>query len=380
MPAQTAHHIEDLLPAYLNRTLGAPDAALVEAHLDSCAACRDALAEWTAVGDAIRRVAVPAPSRGVLDRTFAKLDSPPPVKGWRRWPQLLDRSAFATRPVQAVLAASVLALMVLFTPLGSLAADLLLVFQPRQFVVVPVILADLQALPTLGQYGDLALGPGARPAAAADATAAQAASGIRPLLPAVLPPSVTGPAHYLTIPSHNGSFTFRAAKAQEAAMATGQALPPMPPNIDGTSVQMTTGRAVVTYFGSEIPLGGAPKAETSPVDPPQLVIVQAFVPTATSSGAPPKELQQYLLSLPGVSPELANAIRAIGDPTTMWPIPVPIGKIQTHNISIDGVPGTVFSDTSRFVTGVVWVKDGMVYAAGGPVKERELLAAAASLR
>ncbi|MEK7214528.1 MAG: hypothetical protein AAB289_02905, partial [Chloroflexota bacterium] len=196
------------------------------------------------------------------------------------------------------------------------------------------------------------------------------------------PPSVIGPAHYLTVPSYSGSFTFRAAKAEETAKATGKALPPMPPNIDGTLVQMTTGKAVVTYYGAEVPVNGAPAAaaEPSPAGPPQLVVVQAFAPTATSRGASPKELQGYLLSLPGVSPELANALRAIGDPTTTWPVPVPVSKINTRNVSVNGVPGTVFSDTSRFVTGVVWVKDGMVYAVGGPLKESEVLAAAASLR
>jgi anti-sigma factor RsiW len=113
---------------------------------------------------------------------------------------------------------------------------------------------------------------------------------------------------------------------------------------------------------------------------PQLVVAQAVAPVATASGVTAKELQQYLLAQPGISEQLANAVRALGDPTTTWPIPVPLGALNTHTVSVQGVRGTVFADTSGFVVGVMWLKGGIVYAVGAPLSEQEVLRVANSLR
>lgn len=76
---------------------------------------------------------------------------------------------------------------------------------------------------------------------------------------------------------------------------------------------------------------------------------------------------------------MANAIRAIGDPTTTWPIPIPLGKVNTHSVTVQGVRGTVFSDDGNFANGVIWVKDGMIYGVAGPLGESDVLRVANSL-
>ena len=91
-------------------------------------------------------------------------------------------------------------------------------------------------------------------------------------------------------------------------------------------------------------------------------------------------MQQYLLAQPGISPELANAVRALGDPTTTWPIPIPLGKLNTHSVTVQDVRGTVFADTSGFAVGVMWLKGGIIYAVGAPLSEQEVLRVANSLR
>ena len=113
---------------------------------------------------------------------------------------------------------------------------------------------------------------------------------------------------------------------------------------------------------------------------PQLVVAQMVAPVVTARGVTAKELQQYLLAQPGISPQLANAIRAVGDPTSVWPIPVPLGAVNTHAVSVQGVRGTVFADTSGFVVGVLWVKAGVIYAVVAPLSEQEVLRVAGSLR
>ena len=113
---------------------------------------------------------------------------------------------------------------------------------------------------------------------------------------------------------------------------------------------------------------------------PQLMVAQAYPPTATSTGASPTELQDYILSLPGISDELANAVRAIGDPTESWPVPVPLGEMDTRAVTVQGVPGTVFTEKSGFGAAVIWLKDGYLFVVGGPLTESEALAVADSLQ
>ena len=46
-------HIDDLLPAYHNGTLGAEDRLRVDTHLKRCAACQSASADWSAIANSI---------------------------------------------------------------------------------------------------------------------------------------------------------------------------------------------------------------------------------------------------------------------------------------------------------------------------------------
>jgi hypothetical protein len=285
----------------------------------------------------------------------------------------------------------VLALLVGLSPIGSYAQVLLDILQPQQFVVVPVTIDDVKALPSLSHYGDFSQVTHGKPSHASSAQEAAATAGMAVVTPGTLPASVTAPASYVVVPSMSGTFTFSAAKARDTAAAQGKTLPAMPASIDGSSVQLTTGTAVVAVYGGDLDRldGGAPKGSTpsAGADPleagaaavPQLVVLEAKAPVATSSGAAPKDLEQYLLSQPGISENLANAIRAIGDPTTTWPILVPLGKVSTHSVTVHGTRGTVFTDQSHLATGVIWVKDGMIYAVGAPLNEPDILQVANSL-
>ncbi len=407
MVQHATDHVAELLPAYAGGSLDPPAVEAVRAHLKDCGACRSALDEWEVIGAALQAVgtATPMPSRGLLDRAFAKIDAGERRPRWHeRWVPALLKQPLIARSLAGGLVAALLALIVTFTPVGSYAQGLLDVFQPRQLVIVPVTWADLRALPSLDQYGELSQVSHGKLQSVTSAAGAAAASGMAVLTPSTLPPSVTSPPSYGVVPSHSATFTFSAAKARAAATARGQAPPPMPADIDGSSLRLTTGSAVVAVYGGDPallsqanagkrnPLGQA-RGLTAGDQPahaallaemadaiPQLVVAQAYAPVARSSGAAPRDLERYLLGQPGISDNLANAIRAIGDPTTTWPIPVPLGQVNTRSVSVQGVRGTVFADTSGFVTGVVWVKAGIIYAVGGPLSESEVLGVANSLR
>lgn len=388
-------HIIELIPAYLSGSLAGDERRAVDTHVAACDECASELREWQAVAGATQAAAPNlTPSRGALDHIFEKIDDLERPLTWqeRLLPAWMHRPAIA-RSFAGGAVAAVFALALAFTPAGLYAQRLLDSFQPKQFAVVPVTMADIQALNQLAAYGDVTFDHTGEPQRVDSAKDAAAATGIVVAVPSKLPAGVTAKPMYGTAPSASGTFTFRASKASETAARRGKNLPPLPSNIDGSSVQITTGAAVFAVYGgaSGSAFGscvddatGSTRCETQHPSMsdmiPQLIVGQAFVPTATSNGASPTELKQYLLSLPGISPELSSALNAIGDPTTTWPIPVPIGKVETHQATVQGVSATVFAEKSGFGNGVLWVKNGYIYGVAGPLDESEIIATANSLQ
>jgi hypothetical protein len=114
-------------------------------------------------------------------------------------------------------------------------------------------------------------------------------------------------------------------------------------------------------------------------DIPSLVVAEAARPRITSTGATAKEIEDYLLAQPGVSPQLAAEIKAIGDPTTALPIPVPVERATAQTVQVQGTSGLAVGDNTGIGSGVIWEKDGVVYGVAGALPESQILAIANSL-
>jgi hypothetical protein len=127
---------------------------------------------------------------------------------------------------------------------------------------------------------------------------------------------------------------------------------------------------VVEIFGN-LPTGAA--SDASQLSPPQLVVGASTAPVVTSSGVTTQQLEDYLLSLPGVSPKLAAAIRAIKDPSTTLPIPIPIEYASSRTVKVQGVDGVAVGDNTGLGAGVIWIKGGTVYGVAGTLKQDVIL-------
>jgi Putative zinc-finger len=403
-------HLDELLPAYLNGSLDHLTTRRVQAHLARCAACRRALAAWTAIGEATLASAAAAaaelPSDGLLGRVFEQINqeqrreqpaglaatiAPGPSSWTERMTTMIQPTQLLRRPWLArsitVAAATVaLAAVVAFTPVGSYAQGFLTVFTPQKIAAVPITSAELKSLPDLNNYGTIVQPTGNQTKEVATAADAAAAAGMPVLVPATIPAGVPSTASYEVIPNQTGSFTFSAAKARAAAAAQGKTLPAMPANVDGSTLQVTVGAGVVAIYHANVTgpsatgektASGATKQETQQV--PALIVGQAIAPSVTSTGASVAEIEQYLLAQPGISPDLAAAIRSIGDPTTTLPIPVPINRAISHPVNVQGVSGLSVADSTGLGGGIIWVKNGMVYGVAGALSESDLLDVANSL-
>ncbi len=417
-PEENFDHVDELLPAYLNGTLDRVTAEQVQQHLLRCAACRVELMAWEAIGDGTRAMAshVAVPSKGLLDRVWAELDrsdaiaspaeaapcgrpeplrvaagsdrQPPPTRWYERMTRMISlRSRRIARPVWGGIAAAALAGVLILTPVGSYAAGLITIFQPTKIAVVPVTTDEMRSLPDLEDYGTVVKPAHQQPQRVDSAAAASAAAGMPVLVPGTLPAGIPTTVTYEVIASQSGSFTFSAAKARAAAAAKGKALPPMPANIDGSTIQVTTGPAVVATYADRQAIENARARAEKTEDPraavanvgQMLIIGQMTAPVVKSTGVSAAELENYLLEQPGISPDLANAIRAIGDPTSTLPILIPVNKASSHEVQVQGVTGLAVADSTGLGGGIIWQKDGKVYGVAGTLTESQLIAVANSL-
>lgn len=343
-------------------------------HLESCEACRTRSVGIAADHATVARLlSAPTPAvdpgagwRAIKERGLGPQALLPPVVRTLAARVQINRTP-AVRTAAAVAIAAVLVIGMVVT---GAAANLLTIFEPNRVTAVPVTVTELQGLPDLSAYGIIKVATPAVLQSVTDAQTAGAQTGLRVLQPASLPATVTGPAAFAVVSQGTGSFTFSAAKARAAAQQEGKALPPMPANIDGSTLYLTVGPVVIQSYGA-----GADGRQL-----PSLVIAQSRAPTVQSSGVSVSQLENYLLAQPGISSELAAQIRAIGDPSQTMPIPIPVNMATSHQVHVQGVPAVAIGDSSGLGSIIVWVRGGVVYAVGGTLTEDQVLQVANSLR
>jgi len=346
-----------------------------QAHYDSCAECK---ARFDSIANTARATAgllsvpgfTPEPAaalRSVKLRIRSEEAARPP-RWYERW---LGRTSprgrrIATPAIAVVLAA---ALLTGVTATGA-AQTLFRVFEPKSITPVQVSSSDFPTTSALLDYGDVTWLPDAPTLhQLSDAAAAAAQSGLPVLMPASLPKGVAGPVSFGVVSHATGSLTFDAQRLRASAAQKGVHVNPMPSSIDGSKLIVNGGPALLEAWGLS--------ASASEVQMPTLVIAQTRVPTVDSTGATAAELEAYLLSQPGVPPDIAAQIKAIKDPSTTLPIPIPKGLATEESVQVNGVSGLLIK--AILGAGVVWTKNGVIYAVGGQLTPDQVLAIATSL-
>src|SRR4051794_26758786 len=279
------------------------DAALVGAALHSDAATDvDVPAAWQRLQTAARTpapepIALPAPARTGRVRALVR------------------------RPVVAVAAVAVV-----LAGAGTAAAnDWLPIFRTEQIAPVSISTADLVSLPDLSGYGDweVTSQPDVHPVA--DASAAESETGLVAPEVSALPQGVGGRPAYQAGGRLSATFTFSAASAARAAAEAGTTLPTPPPGLDGSRLRLEAGPVLAEVWSQK---GGLP----------ELVVGRAGAPTADSSGVPFDTVRDYLLSLPGMPPDVAAQLRTFTSDGSTLPLPVPADQVTTSTARVDGVP------------------------------------------
>jgi hypothetical protein len=279
-----------------------------------------------------------------------------------------------------VAAALGLSLSAAFTIPLAAHADPLSVFQPTQVRAISVTPADaqaLRALPPLEAFGTVrgTRSPGLDEVASASEAAQDAGFTLR--LPAGVPAGLAQSVHYQVTQRARTSFTFDQAKAAQWARQNKVALHALPAGLNGATFTATLQPVAIVTYGAQ---PRTHKSERGARRGTFLAIVQAPVPTVTSSGATLQTLADWFSAQPGVSKHLVAQIKAIGDPTQTLPIPIRFDKQTAAKITVDGVQGLAIGDETGIGSAIVWTKDGKLYAVGGTLTQSQVLALADSLK
>jgi hypothetical protein len=299
----------------------------------------------------------------------------------------IARPRLTSRWMQGLAAAAGVVIVASALAVSGVAGSILQIFEPKSVVAVPITQGDFTALNAacaglnlqecMGAYGTFVWTTPPQPKEVQSRSLASAAAGFAVLAPATLPASVTGDPRYGVVNRSSATFTFSADATRQSAARQNRTAPPLPANIDGSKLFITGGPAAIQIWGAP---AGTPGASGAYPDVPTLVIGQAKAPTVSSDGVTVDELRAYLLSQPGISPQLAAAIRAIGDPSSTLPVPVPAELAISHPVTVQGVQGLYVGDNTGIASAVIWQKDGMMFEVIGSFTESQALAIANSMR
>jgi len=316
-----------------------------------------------------------------IDSNEKLLAMPPiavdPEAGLTRFAAAVERSgvtparraamAFPFARAKWLAAAAAVVIVATTLTMTGVADSILQIFEAKQFAAVSVTPVDIQTLGELSQFGTLSWSAQPQPHAVASLGAATAETGL-PAFSVSVPASISATAKYQALARTTATFVFDASLARASAAAIGRTAPPMPAKLDGSTLAFTGGPAILAVYGSGEQTGTT------------LVVGVAKAPTVGSDGASVSEIQAYLLSQPSVTPALAAQIRAIGDPATTLPIPIPVGQAAAKNVSVHGVTGLFIGDSTGLGSAVIWQQNGLVYLVGGTLTEAETMAVANSLK
>ena len=349
-----------------------PD-ALTSSDRRHYAECTDCQARYAGMAEDARAVAT------LLAAPDLKVDAASAFERVQAAPAAKPRLGFTLpilRPASRTMFASLAAAALLVVVVATAFANVLPLFQPKTVEAVPVQITDLQALSALGDYGTITWSTQPQPQVVLSAADAKTIAGFNAPVAKYVPASVSSTITYAAMPKAVAVFTFDASKAAAAAAKTGKSLPALPKGVDGAKLTVTAGPAIVELYGN---LKANANSSSQDINLPRLVIAESSAPVVTSTQVTAKQLENYILSIPGLSKDLTAAIKAIGDPSTTLIIPIPIQYATSTSVTVQGVHGVAVGDNTGLGSGVIWIK-GNVFVVAGPLKQSEVIKVADNLK
>jgi anti-sigma factor RsiW len=380
------------IQAYHDRQLD--DAALrrVEAHLVECPRCQSAaqaaLAQSRQAGAHLTSLQ-PIDSKP-MSTPVARLrlemrlgQQKEPITMWSKLTSRISRPAWVGLALVVVLAISLA-----FPPVQAVANSFLKLFRVEQVRVLPVDTERLagemeQSTRLEGLFSEsVKVEEGGEPQEVASAEEASARLGV----PVRLPTALEGEPKIMLQPGGSVTFTVDLELMRAVLQDMGRSDIQLPDSLDGAVVKLEMPAGVAALYG-DCELQERPVQDPDNSLPAEIPACTSFFQMPSPSvDAPPDlnvpQIGQIYLQLLGMTPDEAASFANNVDWTSTFVIPVPRYSSTNEEVQVDGVTGTLikYYENSRQAYLLLWVKDGVVYALGGPGKGNEALQIAASLK
>ncbi len=351
-----------------------PD-ALTTSDRRHYADCPDCQARYAGMAEDARAVAT------LLATPDVKVDAASAFQRIQAAPAARPRFGFTLpilQPASRTMFAGLAAAALLVVLVATAFANVLPLFQPKTVEAVPIQITDIQALSALGDYGTVTWSQQPQPEVVLSAADAKTIAGFNAPVAKYVPAGVSSTVTYAAMPKAVAVFTFDSSKAAAAAAKTGKTLPALPNGMEGAKLTVTVGPAILELYGN-VKANTNPNSSAQDINVPQLVIAESSAPVVTSSQVTAKQLETYILSIPGISKELSAAIKAIGDPSSTLIIPIPIQYATSTSVTVQGVHGVAVGDNTGLGSGVIWIK-GNLFVVAGPLKQSEVVKVADNLK
>ena len=359
-----------------------PDLSRIAEHLAECLTCQEKLDQLFPSGEYTRKqLSVLDPRDDEAGRSsrqaYTLLEQRYPVKGspsiFKRLFNRKHRFAWT-----AAVTVTVLAIALLFPQVRAIGSSFLGLFRVEQFTIIRVDPDQIEdQLSTASgfeylvaediefeEYGEMQ-----------EVTGKAEASDLAGF--SVRLPSVAGEDPPLIVqPGARVSMLVDLPKVQAVIDEMGFSDLELPAELDGSEVSFEVPAVVELTFGScDVSPERIREAGVDPDSPiPDLseCVTLTQFPSPEISAPPGLDigsLGEIYLQVLGMSPEEAAQFSQNVDWTTTLVVPIPKYNTEYQEIYVDGVNGTLIMDSEgtyfpHFL--IIWIKDGIVYALGGP--------------
>jgi RNA polymerase sigma factor (sigma-70 family) len=265
-----------------------------------------------------------------------------------------------------------LALALATTPLRTYATALFHEFRPARFAASFVSGADPRKVYEQSALGQLHRAATYRRTAPLTWTRttlrdATARTGYHVRVPVVVPDELRGAGNaYVAAPS-SWTLQFDAATARSNGLH-------LPRSLEGATITSSLGSQI------EIRYGHGTVYRIGPFGAPVVIVYEIPVPALAVRGATLGAIARWFASEPTVPAGAVRQLRSFDDPLPSIPVPVRIDRDRAKHVTVDGTDGLAITMPLAQSSGVVWEKDGVVYAVGGTYSLDRVLEIANSLR
>jgi len=361
------HLKDDVLRAFLDHELDQEEQKRTNEHLAACSSCNSRLEAQQKQEKVITEkldllvpdVSVAFSPHQALEKHLNRNKEQNKMKNWLKHPAWIAASLVV-----------IMAVSLVFPPVRALASDLLGLFRVEQVRVISFDPALLQQMDNLqGSDEQIQKYMEQNVVAVQDGEFTQVdqleqaveLAGFTPRLPAqseLVSIGVKGTTQY--------EITIDAGLWNSILQGLGQESALISSDLDGKVISVLVPAAVTAGVGdcSEV-------AQTKDINPAKLgdciVLVEMPSPeVSTPDGLDVPKLAEAMLQITGMSADEAAAFSQSVDWATTLVLPIPSGEgVSSRDIAVDGVTGTLVTDSNNDAYTLFWVRRGMLYGISG---------------